>query len=144
MARFPEDFMFQLTEEEWGGILSQNVMTSISKRPKSALPYAFTEHGLVMLASILHSDVAINVSVTITRAFIAMRNKLVALSNTEQQIELLSERITNLNLYLENILRDQNDINTDTAMQLELINQTLAELRAKPQAKPHRPIGFDT
>lgn len=136
--------MFQLTEEEWGGILSQNVMTSISKRPKSALPYAFTEHGLVMLASILHSDVAINVSVTITRAFIAMRNKLVALSNTEQQIELLSERITNLNLYLENILRDQNDINTDTAMQLELINQTLAELRAKPQAKPRRPIGFDT
>lgn len=143
LARFPEDFMFQLTENEWVSILSQNVMTSINKRPKSALPYAFTEHGLVMLASILHSDVAINVSVTITRAFIAIRNKFVALSSTEKQIELLSERITNLNLYIENVLHDQNDINEDTAMQLELINQTLAELRAKPQEKSHRPIGFD-
>ena len=142
LARFPEDFMFQLAEHEWVAISSQIVMTSRSKRPKTALPYAFTEHGLVMLASILHSEIAINVSVTITRAFIAMRNKIVALSNAEKQIEILSERITNLDLYLENVLHDQNDINEDTAMQLELINQSLAELRAKPKEPPRRPIGF--
>lgn len=60
LARFPEDFMFQLAEHEWVAISSQIVMTSRSKRPKTALPYAFTEHGLVMLASILHSEIAIN------------------------------------------------------------------------------------
>lgn len=57
--RFPDDFIFQLDNEEWEVMLSQIVMTSLSKRPKAALPYAFTEHGVVMLASILRSDRAI-------------------------------------------------------------------------------------
>ncbi len=113
LSRFPEDFMFRLSEEEWERISSQIVMTSRSKRPKSALPFAFTEHGLVMLASILHSEIAINASVSVTRAFIAMRNKIISLSNTEQKLALLSERITNLGLYIENILHDQNDINEE-------------------------------
>ena len=51
--RFPEDFMFQLTIEEWQLMSSQFVMTSTKKRPKSSLPYAFTEHGTLMLASVL-------------------------------------------------------------------------------------------
>lgn len=143
LSRFPEDFMFRLSEEEWKRISSQIVMTSRSKRPKSALPFAFTEHGLVMLASILHSEIAINASVSVTRAFIAMRNKIISLSNTEQKLALLSERITNLGLYIENILHDQNDINEETSMQLELINQSLAELRAKPKDSPRRRIGFE-
>ncbi len=143
LSRFPEDFMFRLSEEEWERISSQIVMTSRSKRPKSALPFAFTEHGLVMLASILHSEIAINASVSVTRAFIAMRNKIISLSNTEQKLALLSERITNLGLYIENILHDQNDINEETSMQLELINQSLAELRAKPKDSPRRRIGFE-
>lgn len=143
ISRFPEDFMFRLSEEEWKRISSQIVMTSRSKRPKSALPFAFTEHGLVMLASILHSEIAINASVSVTRAFIAMRNKIISLSNTEQKLALLSERITNLGLYIENILHDQNDINEETSMQLELINQSLAELRAKPKDSPRRRIGFE-
>lgn len=58
MDRFPEDFMFQLTLEEWQTMSSQIVITSASKRPHSALPYAFTEHGVVMLASLLRSDIA--------------------------------------------------------------------------------------
>ncbi|HCE56250.1 MAG TPA: hypothetical protein DER09_00280 [Prolixibacteraceae bacterium] len=51
IERFPEDFMFQLNEVEWNNMSSQFVMTSISKRPKSALPLAFTEHGVTMLSS---------------------------------------------------------------------------------------------
>lgn len=47
--RFPEDFMFRLSPDEWAGISSQFVMTSRGKRPKTALPLAFTEHGVVML-----------------------------------------------------------------------------------------------
>ncbi|MBQ7526096.1 MAG: ORF6N domain-containing protein, partial [Bacteroidaceae bacterium] len=72
--RFPTDFMFQLTAEEWSFISSQFVMTSRLKRPKSALPFAFTEHGALMLASVLRSDVAIDMSIKITRAFVAMRS----------------------------------------------------------------------
>ncbi|MFR5660108.1 MAG: ORF6N domain-containing protein, partial [Butyricimonas faecihominis] len=51
--RFPEDFMFQLSITEWENMSSQIVMTSRNKRPKSALPLAFTEHGVVMLSSVL-------------------------------------------------------------------------------------------
>lgn len=58
--RFPSDFMFQLTEKEWEKMSSQIVTTSISKRPKKALPYAFTEQGLAMLSGILNFDIAIN------------------------------------------------------------------------------------
>jgi len=51
LKRFPDDFMFQLTENEWKGISSQFVMTSRSKRPKSAIPFVFTEQGVAMLSS---------------------------------------------------------------------------------------------
>ena len=56
--RFPDDFMFRLTAEEWAVISSQFVMTSRAKRPKSALPLVFTEHGALMLSSVLRSNVA--------------------------------------------------------------------------------------
>ena len=108
------------------------------------LPYAFTEHGVVMLASLLRSEIAIAMSVQITRAFVAMRQTIAALATTETKIELLNEKVERLNMYIEEILHDQNDINEETTMQLELINQSLAELQAqKHQAKPRRRIGYD-
>ena len=76
IKRFPEDFMFQVSEIEWHVISSQFVMTSRAKRPKSALPLAFTEHGALMLSSVLRSDVAIDTSIKITRAFVAMRQAI--------------------------------------------------------------------
>ena len=159
--RFPEDFMFQLTLDEWQTISSQIVTTSTnmssqivilnaSKRPLSALPYAFTEHGVVMLASLLRSEIAVTMSVQITRAFVAMRQTIASLANTEMQIELLNEKVERLNLYIDEVLHDQNDINEaqrtineETSMQLELINQSLAELQAEPQQQPRRRIGYD-
>lgn len=72
IARFPEDFMFQLTNTELDIMSSQNVMTLKAKRPKSALPFAFTEHGVIMLASVLRSEIAIQTSILITRAFVAI------------------------------------------------------------------------
>ena len=56
VSRFPSDFMFQLTSNEWILMSSQFVITSPVKRPKTALPYAFTEHGVVMLSSVLRSE----------------------------------------------------------------------------------------
>ena len=78
---FPEDFMFRLSEEEWSEMSSQNVMTSVGSRPKSALPYAFTEHGVTMLANVLKSKKARQTSISIVRAFISL--KQFALNYTE-------------------------------------------------------------
>ena len=140
--RFPEDFMFQVTAEEWVVISSQFVMTSRNKRPKSALPLAFTEHGVVMLSSVLRSDIAVQTSVLITRAFVAMR-QIIANSPVIMSAQLQKE-MKELKEYIEDVFADPNDINEDTRMQLELINQTLAELQVhkKLSNKPRRPIGF--
>ena len=125
--RFPEDFMFQVTAEEWVVISSQFVMTSRNKRPKSALPLAFTEHGVVMLSSVLRSDIAVQTSVLITRAFVAMRQMIAnspVIMSAQHQKEMKE-----LKEYIEDVFADQNDINEDTRMQIELINQVLAELQ---------------
>ena len=168
IERFPEDFMFQLTKEEVEFLKSQIVILETDENMSSQivttsrenltsqfvisnkrggqryLPYAFTEHGVVMLASLLRSEIAIAMSVQITRAFVAMRQTIAALATTETKIELLNEKVERLNMYIEEILHDQNDINEETTMQLELINQSLAELQAqKRQEKPRRRIGYD-
>ena len=140
--RFPEDFMFQVTAEEWVVISSQFVMTSRNKRPKSALPLAFTEHGVVMLSSVLRSDIALQTSVLITRAFVAMR-QIIANSPVIMSAQLQKE-MKELKEYIEDVFADPNDINEDTRMQIELINQVLAELQVhkKLSEKTRRPIGF--
>ena len=140
--RFPEDFMFQVTAEEWVVISSQFVMTSRNKRPKSALPLGFTEHGVVMLSSVLRSDIAVQTSVLITRAFVAMR-QIIANSPVIMSAQLQKE-MKELKEYIEDVFADPNDINEDTRMQIELINQVLAELQVhkKLSEKTRRPIGF--
>jgi len=134
IERFPEDFMFQLTEQEWEIMSSQIVMISKSKRPKSALPFVFTEHGVTMLSSVLRSHTAIQVNIQIVRAFVAMRN--LVLQKPVDRIDQIQIEISELKLYLEEIFTDQNNINEDTRMQIELINQSLAELQSgKSQSK---------
>ena len=158
MDRFPEDFMCQLTLEEWQTMSSQIVTTEDTDKQTDSilksqivisswggtrkLPFAFTEHGVVMLASLLRSDIAVTMSIQITRAFVAMRQTIATLASTETKIELLNEKVEKLNLYIEEVLRDQNDINEETSMQLQLINESLVELQAKPKPKPRRRIGF--
>jgi len=163
IERFPEDFMFQLTWQEVE-ILKSQIVISSSDVPTSQfvilngkgqnikhLPYAFTEHGVVMLASLLRSEIAVKMSVQITRAFVAMRQALTALASTETKLELLNEKIERLNLYIEEVMHDQNDvnemqrvINEETSMQLEAISAALAELQSKPKTQPMRSIGFNS
>jgi hypothetical protein len=98
---FPEDFMFRLTKEEWGEISSsQIVMMSsqfvmTSKRPKSALPYAFTEHGVTMLASVLKSPKARKMNIAIVRAFVALRRTLLNIEDLKNQILELETKYDN-------------------------------------------------
>ena len=158
LERFPEDFMFQLTHQEWvKDVVNKEVADLKSQIVTSnwggvrKMPYAFTEHGVVMMASLLRSEIAIKMSVQITRAFVAMRQALVALTATEAKVELLSERIDRLNLYIEEVLHDENEvnemqraINQETAAQLEAISMALAELQAKPKPQPMNPVGFNS
>ena len=152
--RFPEDFMFKLSKEEWieieriSNMSSQNVMTSPQKRPKSAPPYVFTEHGAVMLASVLHSPCAIQMSVIVTRAFIAMRKAIATMLSVDLKMEQLSHKVDQLNAYIEEILHDQNDFNEqqeqtnlEIAIQIEALNDALDQLR-ETKAQPRKRIGY--
>ena len=87
ISRFPEDFMFQLTLEEMENMSSQFVTTYPSKRPKTALPFAFTEQGIAMLSGILNSEVAININIAIMRTFVIIRRY--ALEHKEFNSKLL-------------------------------------------------------
>ena len=95
-----------------------------------------------MLSSVLNSKTAIQINMGIMRAFVAVR-QMVALPKTDKLTELQNE-VKELKDYIEEVFADYNDINDDTRMQLELINQTLAELQAKKklEEKPRRRIGF--
>ena len=144
IKRFPSDFMFQLTKEEFDqlktNLIFQNGISNWGGTRK--LPYAFTEQGLAMLSGILNSDTAIQVNINIMRAFVTMR-RLISNPPVDKNAEL-REEMKKLKDYMEEIFADQNDINEDTRIQPELINQTLAELQVhqKLSDKPRRPIGF--
>ena len=88
---FPEDFMFRLTKEEWEEVSSsQSVMTY--KRPKSALPYVFTEHGVTMLASVLRSPKARKMNIAIVRAFVALRKTILNIDDFKNQLKELETK----------------------------------------------------
>lgn len=121
-----EDFMFELTKEE----LSRSQIVILNKGRGSNfkyMPFAFTELGVAMLSSVLNSDTAIEINRSIMRAFVAVRQMLI--TPPVNAIAELQNEMKELKEYIEEAFTDYNDINDDTRMQLELINQTLAELQ---------------
>ena len=142
--RFPIDFMFQLTDEETEIWKSQIVMSNSIKMGVRRNPYVFTELGVAMLSSVLNSKTAIQINMGIMRAFVAARQLL--LNPPTDPVRELQSEVKELKEYIEEVFADYNDINDDTRMQLELINQTLAELQAQKALadKPRNPIGFIT
>lgn len=124
---FPADFMFQITIKEWETMSSQFVMTSVSKRPKTALPLVFTEHGVTMLANVLKSKKARQTSIAIVRAFIAL--KQFALTNTE----------------LNNKLKElENTYNKQFKDVYEAINYLLHKDKQETSQKDRKQIGYKT
>jgi hypothetical protein len=91
LKRFPADFMFQLSESEFETIRSQNV--TASKRNIRFRPYVFTEHGAVMLATILNSPTAVEASIVVVRAFVRMRAMLALHQDLADRVEEL-EKVT--------------------------------------------------
>lgn len=141
IKRFPSDFMFELSKEEFESLRSQ-IAASNKRGGTRYMPYAFTESGVAMLSSVLNSDVAIEININIMRAFIAVRKVLA--NPVVDRVGQLENQIIELKEYIEEVFADYNDINDDTRMQMELINQTLAELQTqkKLDEKPRNPIGF--
>ena len=145
IRRFPPDFMFQLTKEEFDflkqTLIFQNGISSWGGTRK--LPYAFTEQGLAMLSGVLNSDIAIDVNISIMRAFVAIRRMAAALPKPDVATDVaqLRKDFEELKLDIEDILHDQNDINESTRMQLDAISTALAQLQSK-EPKPRKKIGF--
>lgn len=90
---FPDDFMFRLTTEEWEKNWSQFVTSSRKHRGKAYLPYAFTEHGITMLASVLKSSKARQMNIAIVRAFIALRQYALTKFNVMEVLNELRYRV---------------------------------------------------
>ncbi|MBQ8812424.1 MAG: ORF6N domain-containing protein [Bacteroidales bacterium] len=127
MKRFPEDFMFQLTQEEYDILKSQFVTSSWGGTRK--LPYVFTEQGLAMLSGLLNSDVAIKVNIAIMRTFVAIRNHLYTTQRVTAELEAI------------------NDLSEDMRREIDTIYQAIAALSVKEptQKEPQRQkIGFKT
>ena len=143
LKRFPSDFMFQLTEDEWFNNSSQIVMTS--NRPKSALPYAFTEQGVAMLSGLLKSDVAIAANIAIMRAFVQVREYLLAASTVSAELKELRAKVDLLALQREDDLGAVNDLSEDVRKDIDNLYLAIGELSSRMEekkAEPRRKIGF--
>ena len=143
IKRFPPDFMFQLTEDEWLTNSSQIVMTS--NRPKSALPYAFTEQGVAMLSGLLKSDVAIAANIAIMRAFVQVREYLLAASTVSAELKELRAKVDLLALQREEDLGAVNDLSEDVRQDIDNLYLAIGELSSRMEekkAEPRRKIGF--
>ncbi|MBK6340411.1 MAG: ORF6N domain-containing protein [Bacteroidetes bacterium] len=123
LNRFPSDFMFELTPDEFTSLRSQIVTSSWGGT--RYLPFAFTEHGVTMLASILNSDKAININIQIVRAFITLRNW--ALNYKE-----LADKIAQL----------ENDNDKKFADIYEALNYLVSEKEMETNQKERKKIGF--
>ena len=94
LARFPSDFTFQLTREEWGFLRSQFATLEAGRgQHRKYLPYAFTEHGAIMAAMVLNSPRATEVSVYVVRAFVELRDTLVAHKELAKRLDELESRL---------------------------------------------------
>jgi hypothetical protein len=127
LARFPEDFMFQLSAAEWSALRSQIVISKIGRGGRRYAPYAFTEQGVAMLSSVLNSERAIAVNIEIMRTFVRMRELLA--SN-----KVLAKRFAQLEARLDKKLAEHDDAIT-------AILSAIRELMNPPPPK-RRPIGF--
>ena len=93
ISRFPENFMFQLNEKEVNAMVSQNAIPS-RKHLGGYLPYAFTEHGVLMLANVLRSERAIQVSIRIIEIFVKIREMLLTHKDILLQLEKMEKKLT--------------------------------------------------
>lgn len=123
-VRFPEDFAFRLTRDEYANLMSQVATSRSSWGGRRKLPWAFTEHGALMAASVLNSQRAVKVSVYVVRAFVKLRELL----GTHKQ---LAAKLDELERKLQKHDR-----------QIIALVKAIRELMAPPEPPRRKPIGF--
>lgn len=121
--RFPQDFMFQLRDEELASLISQIVISKTGRGGRRHLPYVFTEQGVAMLSSVLRSERAVKVNIAIMRAFVQLRAALENNRELARKFSQLEQRV------------DRHD--EEIAAIIEAIRQLMT-----PAEKPPRKIGF--
>jgi len=136
-ARFPADFMFQLTAEEADSLRSQFATLKTGRgQHRKYQPYVFTEHGAIMAAMVLNSPRAVEVSVYVVRAFVRLREAAVMHKD-------LAERLTSLEEKTEALSMSHDIFSRNTRNQMRQVFDALRELMT-PLDPPKRPIGFVT
>jgi hypothetical protein len=130
ISRFPEDFMFQMTEKDIQDWMSQIVISNKEKMGLRKAPFAFTEQGVAMLSSVLKSETAIEVNIQIIRIFTRMRELVLANKDILLKLEQLEKKILKQD---ENLQKNENEI--------QLIFQALKKLLQKPE-EPRKKIGY--
>lgn len=123
-ARFPDDFCFRLTRDEYEWVRSQNVIFNSSLR--KYLPYVFTEEGVAMLSGVLKSDRAIEVNILIMRAFVRMRKLLAANAGLARKVGELEARVH------------------DHDKAISVLFEEIRQLLTLPEEEPKQRIGFRT
>jgi hypothetical protein len=124
-ARFPEDFMFQLSDEEFAALRLQSATLKTGRgQHRKYLPYAFTEHGAIMAATLLNSPRATALSIYVVRAFVELRGLLSANKELASKVHALERKVT---VHERNIAQ---------------LADSMTELLATPPPPPKRPIGF--
>ena len=141
--RFPSDFMFRLTAEEVLNMRSQIV--TASKRNTSAPPFAFTEQGVAMLASVLKSPIAVAASISIMRAFVQVRQYLLTSASMSAELKELRAKVDLIALQREEDLGAVNDLSEDVRQDIDNLYLAIGELSSRMEEKknePRRKIGF--
>lgn len=142
--RFPADFMFRLTDEETENWKSQIVITNSITMGLRRNPCAFTEQGVSMLSAILKSAVAIQTSIVIMRAFVALRNYITTTTTVTAELAEIRAKLTLLERNDEENAKAVNDLSEDMRKELDNIYEAIAALSVKtPQSpQPRRKIGY--
>lgn len=139
--RFPEDFMFQLTQEEWDSLRSQFATLKMGRgQHRKYLPYAFTEHGAIMAATVLNSSRAVEVSIYVVRAFVRLREMISSNKELAKRLDELEQRIEHKT---ETLALQHDSFARNTRAQLKQVFDAIRELMTPPDP-PKRPIGFVT
>ena len=120
VTRFPDDFAFRLNGDEWTGLRSQNAISNVARGGSRYAPWVFTEHGAVMLASVLKSRTAVATSVQVVRAFIRLRGVLAGNAELARKVAAMEAKFDG---------------------QFRSVFQAIRELM-EPPARPRKRIGF--
>lgn len=138
IRRFPPDFMFQLTPEEV--IINRSQFVTASTRNASTPPFAFTEQGIAMLSGVLKSDVAIAANIAIMRAFVQVREYLVATSSLSAEVKELKAKVDLLQLQQEENLEAMNDLSEDVRKDIDSLYLAIGQLAEKLEEKKRKPV----